>query len=315
MRRWCRWRDINLHFHRRLPRHRRGQQPAGGAPRQPHPPGQRPRAGRPAHFVAARGGHERPRALREIVCSLGGIGNGFPRSDGFDITVASEVMAIFCLATDLKDLQRRLGNIVVGQTRAREPVTARDSQGRRRDDRAAQGRARPEPGADPGKQPRHHPRRAVREHRPRLQLGHRHQSVAQARGLRRHRSRLRADLGAEKFFDIKCRKAGIAPDAVVLVATLRALKMHGGVVLADLGREDVAAVRAGCANLARHLANLKQFCSSGGRRGEPVLGRHASGASGRRRCRRRAGRECDRLLPFGRTAGRGPTPSLATWWR
>ena len=124
-----------------------------------------------------------------------------------------------------------------------------------------------------------------------------------------------ADLGAEKFFDIKCRKAGIAPDAVVLVATLRALKMHGGVALVDLGREDVAAVRAGCANLARHLSNLGQF-------GVPVVvavnrfsADNASGASGRRRCRRRAGARVRSSAPIGRTAGREPRHSRATWWR
>ena len=118
------------------------------------------------------------RALRSIVNSLGGTANGFPREDGFDITVASEVMAILCLAMDLKDLERRLGNIVVGYTRDRKPVHGRRPQGRRRHDRAAQGRADAEPGADAGEQPGLHPRRPVRQHRARLQLGARHQDRA-----------------------------------------------------------------------------------------------------------------------------------------
>ena len=154
------------------------------------------------------------RALRDIVCSLGGIGNGFPRSDGFDITVASEVMAIFCLASDLNDLQRRLGNIVVGQTRAREAVTARDLK------------------ADGAMT---------------VLL-----KDALAPNLVQTLENNPAIIHGGPF-------ASIAPDSVVLVATLRALKMHGGVALADLGRENVGAVKAGCANLARHLANVKQF--------------------------------------------------------
>ena len=131
------------------------------------------------------------RALRSIVNSLGGVANGFPREDGFDITVASEVMAILCLAMDLKDLERRLGNIVVGYTRDRKPVQGRRPQGRRRHDRAAQGRADAEPGADAGEQSRLHPRRPVRQHRARLQLGARHQDRAQAVRLRRDGGRLR----------------------------------------------------------------------------------------------------------------------------
>ena len=131
------------------------------------------------------------RALRSIVNSLGGVANGFPREDGFDITVASEVMAILCLAMDLKDLERRLGNIVVGYTRDRKPVTAARPQGRRRHDGAAQGRADAEPGADAGEQPRLHPRRTVRQHRARLQLGARHQDRAQAVRLRGDGGRLR----------------------------------------------------------------------------------------------------------------------------
>ena len=199
------------------------------------------------------------RALREIVCSLGGIGNGFPRSDGFDITVASEVMAIFCLASDLGDLQRRLGNIVVGQTRAREPVTARDLKA----DGAMTVLLKDALAPNLVQTLENNP--AIIHGGPFANIAHGCNSVIATRASLKladyvvTEAGFGADLGAEKFFDIKCRKAGIAPDAVVLVATLRALKMHGGVALTDLGRENVDAVRAGCSNLARHLANVKQF--------------------------------------------------------
>ena len=199
------------------------------------------------------------RALREIVCSLGGIGNGFPRSDGFDITVASEVMAIFCLASDLDDLQRRLGNIVVGQTRARAPVTARDLKA----DGAMTVLLKDALAPNLVQTLENNP--AIIHGGPFANIAHGCNSVIATRASLRladyvvTEAGFGADLGAEKFFDIKCRKAGVAPDAVVLVATLRALKMHGGVALADLGQENVDAVRAGCANLARHLANVKQF--------------------------------------------------------
>ena len=199
------------------------------------------------------------RALRDIVCSLGGIGNGFPRSDGFDITVASEVMAIFCLASDLGDLQRRLGNIVVGQTRAREAVTARDLKA----DGAMTVLLKDALAPNLVQTLENNP--AIIHGGPFANIAHGCNSVIATRASLKladyvvTEAGFGADLGAEKFFDIKCRKAGIAPDAVVLVATLRALKMHGGVALADLGQENVDAVRAGCANLARHLANVKQF--------------------------------------------------------
>ena len=199
------------------------------------------------------------RALREIVCSLGGIGNGFPRSDGFDITVASEVMAIFCLAADLEDLQRRLGNVVVGQTRAREPITARDLKA----DGAMTVLLKDALAPNLVQTLENNP--AIIHGGPFANIAHGCNSVIATRTSLKladyvvTEAGFGADLGAEKFFDIKCRKAGIAPDAVVLVATLRALKMHGGVALADLGQEDVAAVRAGCANLSRHLANLGRF--------------------------------------------------------
>ena len=199
------------------------------------------------------------RALREIVCSLGGIGNGFPRSDGFDITVASEVMAIFCLAAGLEDLQRRLGNIVVGQTRAREPVTAQDLKA----DGAMTVLLKDALAPNLVQTLENNP--AIIHGGPFANIAHGCNSVIATRASLKladyvvTEAGFGADLGAEKFFDIKCRKAGIAPDAVVLVATLRALKMHGGVALTDLGRENVDAVRAGCANLARHLANVRQF--------------------------------------------------------
>ena len=199
------------------------------------------------------------RALREIVCSLGGLGNGFPRSDGFDITVASEVMAIFCLATDLADLQRRLGNVVVGQNGAREPVTARDLKA----DGAMTVLLKDALAPNLVQTLENNP--AIIHGGPFANIAHGCNSVIATRtGLKLAdyvvtEAGFGADLGAEKFFDIKCRKAGLAPGAAVVVATARALKMHGGAALADLGYENVAAVKAGGANLARHLANVRQF--------------------------------------------------------
>ena len=199
------------------------------------------------------------RALREIVCSLGGIGNGYPRSDGFDITVASEVMAIFCLADDLDDLRRRLGNIVIGQTRAKEPISAKDIKA----DGAMTVLLRDALAPNLVQTLENNP--AIIHGGPFANIAHGCNSVIATRtslGLADYvvtEAGFGADLGAEKFFDIKCRKANIAPDAVVLVATLRALKMHGGVALGDLGQENVDAVREGCANLARHLANIRRF--------------------------------------------------------
>ena len=199
------------------------------------------------------------RALREIVCSLGGIGNGFPRGDGFDITVASEVMAIFCLASDLGG------------------PAAPPRQHRGRADAGARARDRADLKADgamtvllkdalaPNLVQTLENNPAIIHGGPFANIAHGCNSVIATRASLKladyvvTEAGFGADLGAEKFFDIKCRKAGIAPDAVVLVATLRALKMHGGVALADLGQENVDAVRAGCANLARHLANVKQF--------------------------------------------------------
>ena len=138
------------------------------------------------------------RALRDITVGLGGTANGYPRQDGFDIVVASEVMAIFCLSTSLEDLKKRLGNIVVGYTRDQKPVRASDLKAPRRDDGAAQGRARAEPGADAGEQPGLRARRAVRQHRARLQLGARHAERAEAGRLRGHRSRASAPTSAPR---------------------------------------------------------------------------------------------------------------------
>ena len=199
------------------------------------------------------------RALRSIANSLGGPGNGFPREDGFDITVASEVMAIFCLSRDLEDLQQRLSKIIIGYTREREPVTAE---------------AVNAPGAmavllkdaiAPNLVQTLENNPAFIHGGPFANIAHGCNSViATTTALKLGdyvvtEAGFGADLGAEKFFDIKCRSAGLSPDAAVIVATIRALKMHGGVELADLGKENVAAVAAGCSNLARHIRNVKSF--------------------------------------------------------
>jgi formate--tetrahydrofolate ligase len=199
------------------------------------------------------------RALRSTVCALGGIGNGFPRQDGFDITVASEVMAIFCLADDLADLQRRLGNIVVGQTRDRAPVTARELKADGSMTVLLRDALQPNLVQTLENNP------AIIHGGPFANIAHGCNSVMATKASLKladyvvTEAGFGADLGAEKFFDIKCRKAGLEPGAVVLVATLRALKMHGGVDMADLKKENVDAVRAGCANMARHIDNLKRF--------------------------------------------------------
>ena len=199
------------------------------------------------------------RALRNTVCALGGIGNGFPRQDGFDITVASEVMAIFCLATDLQDLQRRLGNIVVGQTRDRSPVTARELKADGSMTVLLRDALQPNLVQTLENNP------AIIHGGPFANIAHGCNSVMATKASLKladyvvTEAGFGADLGAEKFFDIKCRKAGLEPQAVVLVATLRALKMHGGVAMGDLTEENVDAVRAGCANMVRHIENVKRF--------------------------------------------------------
>jgi formate--tetrahydrofolate ligase len=199
------------------------------------------------------------RALRSVVSSLGGVANGFPREDGFDITAASQVMATFCLATSLQDLQRRLGNIVVGQTRERKPVTAAEVKA------AGSMTALLKDALAPNlvQTIEHNP--VFIHGGPFANIAHGCNSVIATTSALKladyvvTEAGFGADLGAEKFFDIKCRKAGIAPDAVVVVATVRALKMHGGVARDGLREENVAALEKGFANLARHLANIRQF--------------------------------------------------------
>ena len=199
------------------------------------------------------------RALRQIVNSLGGAANGFPREDGFDITVASEVMAIFCLAQDLKDLERRLGNIVVAQTRDRKNITARDLNANGAMTVLLKDALMPNLVQTLENNP-------VFVHGgPFANIAHGCNSVlATTTALKLSdyvvtEAGFGADLGAEKFFNIKCRKAGLAPAAAVIVATVRALKMHGGIARENLGKEDVAAVMLGCSNLSRHIANIKKF--------------------------------------------------------
>ena len=199
------------------------------------------------------------RALRALVSSLGGTANGFPREDGFDITVASEVMAIFCLARDLEDLKKRLANIVVAYTRERKPVRAGDLK--------AQGpmTALLKDALAPNLVQTLEGTPAFIHGGPFANIAHGCNSVlATTTALKLAdyvvtEAGFGADLGAEKFIDIKCRKTGLAPDCAVLVATIRALKMHGGVNKEDLKAENLKALEAGMANLARHIENLKKF--------------------------------------------------------
>jgi formate--tetrahydrofolate ligase len=199
------------------------------------------------------------RALREIVCSLGGVANGFPREAGFDITVASEVMAIFCLAKDLNDLKERLGNIIVAYTRERKPVRARDLKAH-----GAMAALLKESIA-PNLVQTLEGTPAFIHGGPFANIAHGCNSVlATTTALKLAdyvvtEAGFGADLGGEKFIDIKCRKAGLTPDCVVLVATIRALKMHGGVRKEDLKSENLKALEAGMANLQRHVENVKKF--------------------------------------------------------
>ncbi len=199
------------------------------------------------------------RALRDVAQSLGGVKNGFPRESGFDITVASEVMAILCLAADLEDLEVRLGRIVIGYARDRRPVTARDLKADGAMAVLLGDAIRPNLVQTLGGNP------ALIHGGPFANIAHGCNSVIATRaamGLADYvvtEAGFGADLGAEKFFDIKCRQAGLHPDAAVIVATVRALKMNGGVAKADLGREDVGAVRRGAVNLIRHIENVRQF--------------------------------------------------------
>jgi formate--tetrahydrofolate ligase len=199
------------------------------------------------------------RALRSIVSSLGGVANGYPREDGFDITVASEVMAVFCLARDLEDLKNRLGNIVVAYTRDRKPIRARDLKAH-----GAMAVLLKEALA-PNLVQTLEGTPAFIHGGPFANIAHGCNSVlATTTALKLAdyvvtEAGFGADLGGEKFIDIKCRKAGIAPDCVVLVATIRALKMHGGVKKEDLKTENLKALEAGMANLQRHVENVQKF--------------------------------------------------------
>jgi formate--tetrahydrofolate ligase len=199
------------------------------------------------------------RALRSIVSSLGGVANGYPREDGFDITVASEVMAVFCLARDLDDLKNRLGNIVVAYTRDRKPIRARDLKAH-----GAMAVLLKEALA-PNLVQTLEGTPAFIHGGPFANIAHGCNSVlATTTALKLAdyvvtEAGFGADLGGEKFIDIKCRKAGIAPDCVVLVATIRALKMHGGVKKEDLKTENLKALEAGMANLQRHVENVQKF--------------------------------------------------------
>ena len=199
------------------------------------------------------------RALRDIAVGLGGVANGFVRQTGYDITVASEIMAIFCLSTSLEDLERRLGNIVVAQTRDRKPVRARDLQADGAMSVLLKDALMPNLVQTLENNP------AFVHGGPFANIAHGCNSVM-ATTAALHLSDyvvteagFGADLGAEKFFDIKCRKAGLRPSAAVIVATVRALKMHGGVARADLGTENVAAVKDGVSNLKKHIENVKKY--------------------------------------------------------
>jgi formate--tetrahydrofolate ligase len=199
------------------------------------------------------------RALRSIVGSLGGVANGFPREDGFDIVVASEVMAIFCLSTSLEDMRRRLGNIIVGYTRARKPVYAREIEA----DGAMTVLLKDALAPNLVQTLENNP--AFIHGGPFANIAHGCNSVMATKvGLKLANyviteAGFGADLGAEKFFNIKCRKAGLKPAAAVVVGTVRALKMHGGVAREDLGKENVEAVRRGVVNIERHVTNTQKF--------------------------------------------------------
>jgi len=199
------------------------------------------------------------RALRSINCGLGGPGNGFPRQDGYDITVASEVMAIFCLATDLEDLKARLNKIIIGYTRDHKPVYASDINATGAMAVLLKDAVAPNLVQTLENNP------AIIHGGPFANIAHGCNSViATKAGLKMAdyvvtEAGFGADLGAEKFFDIKCRSAGLNPDVAVIVATTRALKMHGGVSKEDLDKEDLVALSEGCSNLVRHIENVKSF--------------------------------------------------------
>jgi len=199
------------------------------------------------------------RALRDITCGLGGPENGIPRQTGFDITVASEIMAVFCLATDLADLTQRMSNIVIGYTRKREPVTVRQL------NVAGAMTALLRDAFQPNLVQTLENNPALIHGGPFANIAHGCNSVIATKTALKladyviTEAGFGADLGAEKFFNIKCRKAGLHPDAVVLVVTTRSLKMHGGVARENLNEENLDAVRKGCKNLGRHIRNIGQF--------------------------------------------------------
>jgi len=199
------------------------------------------------------------RALRDTVTSLGGVANGFPRQTGFDITVASEVMAIFCLADGLADLQQRLGDIVIAYTRDRKPIYCRDVKADGPMTVLLKDALMPNFVQTLENNP------AFIHGGPFANIAHGCNTVSATKSALKladyvvTEAGFGADLGAEKFFNIKCRKAGLNPEAVVIVATVRALKMHGGVAKDQLGEENVEALKKGCANLGRHISNVKKF--------------------------------------------------------
>ena len=199
------------------------------------------------------------RSLRDITCGLGGTTNGIPRQSGFDITVASEIMAVFCLASDLDDLKKRIGNIVIGYTRSNEPVRAKQLKADGAITALLQDAFQPNLVQTLENNP------AFVHGGPFANIAHGCNSVIATKTALKladyvvTEAGFGADLGAEKFFDIKCRKSGLKPDAVVLVATTKALKMHGGIKKDDLGAENVDAVTKGCKNLAKHVENIQKF--------------------------------------------------------
>ena len=199
------------------------------------------------------------RSLRDITCGLGGTGNGIPRQSGFDITVASEIMAVFCLASDIDDLQKRIGNIVIGYTKDNEPVRAKQLKADGAITALLKDAFKPNLVQTLENNP------AFMHGGPFANIAHGCNSVVSTKTALKladyvvTEAGFGADLGAEKFFDIKCRKSGLKPDAVVLVATTKALKMHGGVKKEELNIENIQALVKGCENLGRHIENIGKF--------------------------------------------------------
>jgi formate--tetrahydrofolate ligase len=199
------------------------------------------------------------RSLRSININLGGVANGFPREDGFDITVTSEIMAIFCLSNNLKDLEKRIGNITVAYTRDRKPIYAKDLKAQGPMTVLLKEALRPNITQTLENNP------AIIHGGPFANIAHGCNSViATKAGLKLcdyviTEAGFGADLGAEKFIDIKCRKSGLKPSCVVVVATIRALKMHGGIAKEELKKENIAALKKGLVNLERHIENVKKF--------------------------------------------------------